>query len=219
MKVIHVARKPLVGSVAKNALKHGTGGINIDRSRVGSESRTYKGFGNKPGNEVGGEGSGILWLSKTPTTKNLRENASGDIEFDVNGRWPANLILEHRPRCQFRGTKQIKGNRVDTRPEGDGGRADKSNWRFRPTEATKRGYSGDDGQEVVADWDCAPDCPCVLLDEQSGILNSHGGGTSSTGFWARDGRRQPIPKGDSGGASRFFKQVRPFAIFFSGGDS
>ena len=37
MKVIHVARKPLVGTVAKTALKHGTGGLNIDRSRLGTK--------------------------------------------------------------------------------------------------------------------------------------------------------------------------------------
>ena len=43
-----------------------------------------------------------------------------------------------------------------------------------------------------------------LLDEQSGVLSSHGGGTSSTGFWQRDNRRQKINRGDSGGASRFF---------------
>jgi site-specific DNA-methyltransferase (adenine-specific) len=33
---------------------------------------------------------------------------------------------------------------------------------------------------------------------------SHGGGTSSTGFWQYDGRRQPIADGDSGSATRFF---------------
>jgi len=36
---------------------------------------------------------------------------------------------------------------------------------------------------------------------------SHGGGTSSTGFWARDNRRQPIGTGDSGSAARFFKEL------------
>jgi hypothetical protein len=34
--------------------------------------------------------------------------------------------------------------------------------------------------------------------------SSHGGGTSSTGFWQRDNRRQPIGAGDTGSAARFF---------------
>lgn len=33
---------------------------------------------------------------------------------------------------------------------------------------------------------------------------SNGGGTSSTGFWQRDDRRQPIASGDQGSAARFF---------------
>jgi hypothetical protein len=52
MKVIHVLRKPLSeGTVAKNVLKHGTGGLNIDKSRLSE------------------------------------------------GRWPANVILQHKPEC------------------------------------------------------------------------------------------------------------------------
>jgi len=58
--------------------------------------------------------------------------------------------------------------------------------------------------EDCREADCARGCPVRMLDEQSGELRSHGGGTSSTGFWQRDDRRQPIATGDSGGASRFF---------------
>jgi len=36
---IILARKPLIGTVAENVLKHGTGGINIDGCRIGTESR------------------------------------------------------------------------------------------------------------------------------------------------------------------------------------
>ena len=38
MIIITVARKPLEGTVARNALKHGTGGINIDAVRTGGPS-------------------------------------------------------------------------------------------------------------------------------------------------------------------------------------
>ena len=36
MKVIHVLRKPLTGTVAANVLAHGTGVLNIDATRIGS---------------------------------------------------------------------------------------------------------------------------------------------------------------------------------------
>ncbi|MCX8482119.1 MAG: hypothetical protein ORN50_00960, partial [Crocinitomicaceae bacterium] len=78
---IVLARKPLEKglSIAENVLKNGTGGINIDATRVGLEERTYKGMSvKKP------EGSGTFrddnWMPK-------------DIEVNVNGRFPANLIL------------------------------------------------------------------------------------------------------------------------------
>jgi site-specific DNA-methyltransferase (adenine-specific) len=38
--IVHVLRKPLIGTVAANALQHGCGALNIDQCRIGSESRT-----------------------------------------------------------------------------------------------------------------------------------------------------------------------------------
>jgi hypothetical protein len=37
---ICLARKPIEGTVANNVLKYGTGGLNIDKSRVGTEQLT-----------------------------------------------------------------------------------------------------------------------------------------------------------------------------------
>ena len=75
---IVMARKPLSEkTVAKNVLEHGTGGINIDGSRIGTEVRTYGGMSaNQP--EVG----------------TFRDNnwVPKDIEVTVSGRWPANFI-------------------------------------------------------------------------------------------------------------------------------
>jgi len=72
---IIVARKPLVGTVAENVLTHGTGGINVDGCRVGTEGGTCRdGKADRP-NDAGWQnmrGHGIATLSA--------------------GRWPANLI-------------------------------------------------------------------------------------------------------------------------------
>jgi DNA modification methylase len=74
---IVVARKPLIGTVAANVLTYGTGGLNIDASRVGSEGGTFK--ASKPeGISNGIYGEGI--------------NGKVDIGELNAGRWPANVI-------------------------------------------------------------------------------------------------------------------------------
>ena len=77
LEPITVARKPLTGTVAENVLQHGTGGLNVDGCRVGTETWTRKGGdGSTP------YGSETTWnTSKTP-----------DIDRTATGRWPANLI-------------------------------------------------------------------------------------------------------------------------------
>jgi DNA modification methylase len=74
---IIVARKPLVGTVAENVLTHGTGGINVDGCRVGTEA--------------------VVSLKGLGDNRNLNDDAWKGIgkrpEPTVSiGRWPANLI-------------------------------------------------------------------------------------------------------------------------------
>jgi site-specific DNA-methyltransferase (adenine-specific) len=72
LEPITVARKPLAGTVSANVLEHGTGGLNIDGCRVGTEKVvTTNGKGFK-GSFEGGE-----------------NNNGGAVH---EGRWPANLI-------------------------------------------------------------------------------------------------------------------------------
>jgi len=75
-----LARKPLSEkTVAANVLKWGTGGINIDGCRVGTENITVNGYRASSG-ESWGDKSGMLSanVDRTPTTH--------------QGRFPANLI-------------------------------------------------------------------------------------------------------------------------------
>ena len=70
-----LARKPLIGTVAANVLTYGTGGLNIDGSRVGSEGGTVRdGKADQP-NESGWE--------------NMRGHGVAQLKA---GRWPANFI-------------------------------------------------------------------------------------------------------------------------------
>ena len=185
MRIITIARKPLSEkTVASNVLKHGCGGLNVDGCRVGKDVDT-----SRPNNNL--------------------TNTMG-----YGGRWPANLILIHKAGCECVGMKRIKGNRVDTRPEGDGGRADKSQWRFRPTDQTKRGFSEEDGKETVEDWNCEEGCPVGELGEQggilkSGLLKSKHKGFGNHGIYGKAEVEVYHPTyGDTGSAARFFKQIK-----------
>jgi site-specific DNA-methyltransferase (adenine-specific) len=75
---IVVARKPLIGTVAENVLTHGTGGLNIDGSRIQAqdapEGRSRHGGG------IVGNG----------TSFELPDSQSSS----PAGRWPANVILD-----------------------------------------------------------------------------------------------------------------------------
>lgn len=71
-----VARKPLIGTVAENVLAYGTGGLNIDGTRIGTEERT-----NQPGSTSERIAMGGGW----------RDDA---IPITVSGRWPSNVMLD-----------------------------------------------------------------------------------------------------------------------------
>jgi site-specific DNA-methyltransferase (adenine-specific) len=74
LEPITVARKPLIGTVAENVLAHGTGGMNVDGCRVGTETITQHGRVDSENIAMSG--------------RNYAEAAGRAWE----GRWPANLI-------------------------------------------------------------------------------------------------------------------------------
>lgn len=197
MRIIHVLRKPLSEStVASNVLKHGCGGINIDASRISSTGDHMRPF--QPTNndrEVYGAQTGFQ-----PT------NHAG-------GRWPANVILQHLDGCRCDGIKRVK-------PSNGSGRAGAGSSGFQTSyvggDSKGAGFTGgsvkDDGKETVANWICEPGCPVARLDEQSGerkttwIAPSHKNNRDGDFMGALN---HPGHQGynDTGGASRFYKQV------------
>lgn len=177
---IVVARKPLTGTVADTVLQHGTGGINIDATRVGTEAITINGQGND---------------------KMFHGNFSGQVDNpERTGRFPANTLLTHNHDCQETGTttdQPVAGKRTatfgtqDTQSGGDGS----GGWSSPPITTTT--------------WSCTPNCPVALLDQQSGTLTpGHWTKTKTTGFGEFGNGKSEYhgtgPKSDAGGASRFF---------------
>ena len=90
-----LARKPVVGTVANNVLTYGTGGLNIDGSRVGSEGGTARdGKADQP-NDSGWE--------------NMRGHGIAQLN---SGRWPANFIHD--------GSDEVVALFPDTKATGSG---------------------------------------------------------------------------------------------------
>jgi DNA modification methylase len=108
---IIVARKPLTSTVAENVLRHGTGAINVDGCRVGSEERYNLAAGNKAnGNSLN--------MSRV----GMPQDAEGQAVF---GRWPANLIHDGSDEVvglfpSPHGAGSLRQNQRDTTGEAKG---------------------------------------------------------------------------------------------------
>jgi site-specific DNA-methyltransferase (adenine-specific) len=76
-----VARKPFKGTVAANVLKYGTGAINIDGCRVGTDAVDYENQKKKQHKAAMGQSSRL-------NSYGLNRN----YEPSATGRWPANVI-------------------------------------------------------------------------------------------------------------------------------
>ena len=80
-----LARKPLIGTVANNVLTYGTGGLNIDASRVPSDDGFEKAW-DKP----------VSTNISAPNGKFITEGSQHTVDLTSNrpvgGRWPANFI-------------------------------------------------------------------------------------------------------------------------------
>ena len=79
LEPITMARKPLIGTVAANVMQYGTGGINVDACRVGTETITQRLATVEGGKAIGAKAVGV------------KQKATGETTTTI-GRWPANLI-------------------------------------------------------------------------------------------------------------------------------
>lgn len=142
------------GTVAANLLEHQAGALNIDATRLSYPSGKPESGWSKTG--ANGQ-KGYL----DSNTFKIRAHSAEEIQARVaGGRWPANLILEHKPGCRKVGERVV---------EGDG------HWpaaRGRGSEVS--GPSGHTGQagleekfatETVSVWDCESGCPVSDMDK------------------------------------------------------
>jgi site-specific DNA-methyltransferase (adenine-specific) len=187
---IILARKPLSEkNVAENILKWGTGGINIDGCRIQYQNEKDK----KEGQSAR--------ISKTKDTIFPLGGYDRSNRDYLNGRFPSNFLIH----CNC--DEVIEGKEV-------GHQTKKSDNRKDPNSFLRTGFGGERNENNSyrdkAIIHTNPDCPCYLLDQQSGVSKSRPDYRTneikkSTVYFAN--RRQPNLLNDEGGASRFFKQI------------
>jgi hypothetical protein len=188
LEPILVFQKPYKGKPIECITRTGAGSLNIDGGRIGTDSHIVHGIEAGKFQPTGGE-------------------AIKDY-YNVEGRWPANLILSHTSECKQIGVKKVQSNaRID--------KGNKQEVLMTQVPATKQGTSwgNPDSTETVPDWDCPDYCPVRRLGEQSGnntgafapVHRGHNGkSTGIYGDYAQKGDDGKTFRGDTGTASRFF---------------
>jgi hypothetical protein len=209
----YLFRQRLEGTVAENVLRYGCGGLNIDGCRVTTSAQDAEALA-----MCTTPGSGRMYASSPPIGTFTRSSSSGALDT-TKGRWPTNLLLVHGPSCSEVGTKVVKGSGVNLPEHRQNASWSKGTfaqdaWTKTSMKRSCVGHVRPDGTETVKAWDCQPDCPVGLLDEQSGMRpgmpfqqnrNPDPSKRGWSGGWADSSPDFP-GYGDSGGASRFYPQ-------------
>lgn len=130
---IVLARKPLEGTVAANVVVHGTGALNIDACKVGTETvRTQaKGQGASLAGRAGADSSGSHKWNGCEASEHV-------------GRWPANLIHDGSDEvlALFPESKGAQGDVKGTEPSHTGGDGTTCYGEYGRVPSAKRGDSG-----------------------------------------------------------------------------
>ena len=185
-----MARKPLEGTVAENVLKHGTGGINIDGCRIGTEFRTYKGAGSSP--------QKIANHTKGDTGIGMLDGSGKNKTFTVEGRYPANVMhdgLEQEWARFFYCAKVSKNERNNGLDDFEEKKTSSMSGRRDPHDMEKSKIDNDvTGRFVTERKNVHPTVKpvelmkylCRLVTPKGGIVLDPFMGSGSTGMAAKD---------------------------------
>jgi site-specific DNA-methyltransferase (adenine-specific) len=91
---IILARKPIEGTVAKNVMKYGTGGINIDGCRIGTEERSYSLKGGENLNKLSRPNGNDKEDSKGCGAFGIGAKQISIGNKEVSGRFLSNIVLD-----------------------------------------------------------------------------------------------------------------------------
>jgi len=176
--------------------------LNVDESRIGTNKRIPAST-SKTESHVYGRFDLALRAGGTGFNPNI-------------GRWPANLILQHKPGCEQAGELKVKSQNPKYVKPFNPKIAGATINITRPANVGL-GYGDADGTETVDSWECDSGCPVSELDKQSLALGIHPAGNTKPAHFVAEssGFTFGLPKqdhnpnyyGDDGSVSRFFKQV------------
>jgi hypothetical protein len=197
LETLALARKPLAFTVAGNLLAYETGGLDIDAGRLRNADANLSAMQRQTAPM-----SGMTGLGKGGYRADHEQPM-----YNPAGRFPSNVVLSHGPQCRPVGRNRVPSGTAHRTNGGGktfGGDASKP-----PLEDL--GYAGEDGREEVVQWNCEASCPVQALDAQAGERPGMSGGGKHREDYA-GGMFGGIDstdtaRGDSGGASRFFKTV------------
>jgi hypothetical protein len=194
---VTLARHPVSGSVGVCCIEHGTGALNIDGSRIDGKPRSTHKDGNK------------RTKMQSPSGWKLRGSFKlGEYEV-ASGRWPSNMILQHKAGCRQIGIEKAPGYTINrwtdgAKPFGGG--------------AGHEYESEEQPEETVPVWHCAEDCAVLDLGAQGGVTKSTGGKGAASGlvdnpgiYGKYSGENKGASAGgfgDVGDVARYFKQVK-----------
>lgn len=158
LEPVVMARKPFTGSVARNTLDHGCGGINVDGCRVGTTGTDVEKFVATKTSA----GSGVYGFNKGEAGE---QTMSGDFtKTQKDRRWPANLVLSHHPECVAVGNTIEKSASQSTFTSSGGV---KSTFGLSETTVKNREgqtWPGHPDREVDM-YKCHMDCPVGMLGD------------------------------------------------------
>jgi len=105
-------------------------------------------------------------LSEPTVAANVLKHGTGALNIDAcrigAGRFPPNLILEHKPGCRCVGTRRVPtGVAVNRHKDGT---TPRGMWGFTGKPGPDQTFGDGNGMETVTAWDCTPDCPVPNLD-------------------------------------------------------
>jgi hypothetical protein len=215
VRIVHVLRKPVVGSVARNVLDHGCGALNIDATRIAFRGETSPSVQRRASAAASGKAGRVTSGDNTQeghVFAAARDPADALALYvtpkagEFKGRWPANLVIEHRSGCRVVGVRELPAHTSTERG-------------FRTAyvggdkkEAITPQVLGDaDGIDRSELWECEDGCAASELDRDTADLLPQGGPkrkNTRDSAWFGGGDPDGDFYGDSGGASRFFLQFR-----------
>lgn len=200
-------------SVSTNVLEHGCGGLNVTACRI-EAGTDYS----DRGPEIRHSHSAMAYMGSHQTRpwvqKAIEEGKPVKITImNPGGRWPGNLILEHRPDCRQEGTRRVLSNSRPAHETEPRSRARDSKYGFQGDMGRQgQRYGDEEGREEIPAWFCEDECPVEALDDQSGYSHSNPGprrnrATKSVAKGHDTDHLGMSPPPDAGGASRYFKQI------------